>query len=84
MYMISKDSYKETEGKMMLSCPPQLSWKEKGKVEHLGHIYLHDGDMGMVPGQWYILKRINYLNSFIPFKKNNNNALSTSLVSKLQ
>jgi hypothetical protein len=55
--------------KMVLSCPPQLLWKEKGKVEYLGHIYLHDGEMGMMPGQWYILKRINYLHSFIPFKK---------------
>ena len=82
--MISEDPYKETEGKMVLSCPPQLSWKEKGKVEHLGYIYLHDGEMGMMPGQWYILKRINNLHSFIPFKKNNNNALSTILVSKLQ
>jgi hypothetical protein len=75
MYMISEDPYKET-GKKVLSCPPQLLWKEKGKVEHLGHIYLHDGEMGMMPGQWYILKRINYLHSFIPFKKKiNNNAI---------
>ncbi|KAG0513266.1 hypothetical protein BDA96_10G086800, partial [Sorghum bicolor] len=69
-----KIPYKETEGKMVLSCPPQLSWKEKGK-------------MGMMmPGQWYIFKRIYYLPSFFPFffKKSNNNALSTRLVSKLQ
>ena len=42
-----KIPYKETEGKMVLSCPPQLSWKEKGKVGTLrGYIYLHNGGDG--------------------------------------
>jgi len=37
-------SKKWFEGKMVLSCPPQLSWEGK-RGEHLGHIYLHDGDV---------------------------------------
>ena len=71
---------------MVLSCPPQLSWKEKGKVGTLrGYIYLHNGGDGddawtMVHLQKNILP--TFFLSF--FKKNNNNALSTRLVSKLQ
>jgi len=52
---------------MVLSCPPQLSWKEKGKVGTLGTYIFTVVEMGMMPGQWYIFKRIYYLPSFFPF-----------------
>jgi len=61
-----------------------LMGREKGWT--LGTYIFTRWRCGVMPGQWYSFERIMYyyLPSFFPFKKNNNNALSTRLVSKLQ
>jgi hypothetical protein len=90
MYTIPEGKDPQPRGENDAFLPTSTLTTAKRKVGAPGtYIYIYTMEMEtMMSGQWYIFKRIYYYlpPSFFPFflKKNNSDALSTRLVSKLQ